>query len=71
MDAKALTVRLAASQAEELEMVAHADGVPVSEAIREAISEHIARRRKDKAFQERLKASLERNKEILDRLANA
>lgn len=71
METKAMTIRLSAPQAEELEVVAQTDGVTVSEAIRTAIAEHIERRRKDQAFRERLRASLERNREILERLANA
>jgi hypothetical protein len=45
------------------------EGVPISEVVRTAIGEHIAARRKDTAFKKRLRASLERNKEILERLA--
>ncbi len=61
-----MTVRLGADQAAELEAVATTDGMPVAEAVRQAISEHINRRRKAKAFQTRLKASLERNRRILE-----
>ena len=70
MDRKAMTLRLSQEQAEALEAVAQADGVPVAEAVRMAISEHIERRRKDKAFQDRLRASLERNQRILEKLAD-
>lgn len=66
---KAMTIRLPAQQAEELEAVAQVDGRPVAEEIREAITAHIAARRKDRAFQQRLKASLERNRQILEKLA--
>ena len=66
---KAMTIRLPAQQAEELEAVARVDERPVAEEIREAITAHIAARRKDLAFQQRLKASLERNREILEKLA--
>ncbi len=69
MDRKAMTVRIPADQAATLEAVAEVDGVPVSEAIRQAISEHIETRRKDRAFRARLKASLERNRLILEKLA--
>jgi ribosomal protein S15P/S13E len=37
--------------------------------VREAIAEHIARKRKDKASRERLRAAMERDREILERLA--
>lgn len=68
MEKKVLTVRLPADQAEELEAVAQIDDVPVAEAVREAIGSHIAARRKDRDFRARLKASVERNRQILDRL---
>jgi hypothetical protein len=70
MDRKAMTLRLTQEQAETLEAVAEVDGVPVAEAVRVAINEHIERRRKDKAFQDRLRASLERNRRILEILAD-
>ena len=35
-----------------------------------ALTEHIAKRRRDRAFQARLKASIKRNQEILDRLSS-
>jgi hypothetical protein len=71
MDTKAMTLRLSADQAEALEKVAEVDGVSVSEAIREAIEEHISARAADAEFRARLAASMERNKRILDRLSKA
>jgi hypothetical protein len=71
MDNKAMTLRLPADQAEALEKVAEVDGISVTEAIREAIDEHIAARAADTEFRERLQASIARNQRILDRLANA
>jgi len=41
----------------------------VSEAIRDAITAHIASRRKHQAFRERLERMLNTNREILERLA--
>lgn len=64
-----MTLRLPVNQADELEAVARAEGMTVSDAVREAITEHIDRKRKDKAFRGRLKAVMERDREILDRLA--
>jgi hypothetical protein len=69
MERKAMTVRVPSDQAAELAAVAEVDGVPVSEAIRQAITEHIETRRRDAAFRARLKASLERNRKILEKLA--
>lgn len=69
MTTKAMTVRFDAEQAEALEQVANIDRVPVAEAVRKAVESHIDTRRQDPEFRERLKASLERNREILERLA--
>jgi hypothetical protein len=66
---KNMTLRLSAAQADELEAVARVEGISVSDAVREAITEHIDRKRKDKAFRERLRAVMERDREILERLA--
>lgn len=69
VESKAMTVRLSAEQAAELEAVAQVEGVPVAEEIRTAIAAHIDARRQDKVFQKRLRASIERNKQILEKLA--
>lgn len=68
-ETKAMTVRLNAQQAEELEAIAEIEGSPVSEEIRKAIAAHIEVKKKDKDFKARLKNSMERNRAILDRLA--
>ena len=68
-DQKNMTLRLSAVQADELDAVARAEGISLSDAVREAITEHIDRKRKDKAFRERLRAVMERDREILERLA--
>lgn len=69
MSTRAMTVRFDERQAEALEQVANIDQVPVAEAVRKAVESHIDARRQDPEFRERLKASLERNREILERLA--
>jgi predicted DNA-binding protein len=66
---KAFTMRLPEEKAAELEAVAQADGMHVSEAVREAIDHHIETRRKDKDFQARLTKLIEDNQRVLDRLA--
>jgi post-segregation antitoxin (ccd killing protein) len=68
-DQKNMTLRLSAAQADELEAVARAEGISVSDAVREAITDHIDHKRKDQAFRERLRAVMERDREILERLA--
>lgn len=68
-DTKAMTLRLPADKAKELETVANIDRVSVTDAVRVAIDAHIDARRKDSAFQERLRESLEEHRDILERLA--
>ena len=64
--AKAMTIRLSAEQAEQLEMVAAVDDQPVSEVIRAAIAEHVETRRRDKAFQVSLRERISRAQDLLD-----
>lgn len=66
---KSMTLRLNDDQAAELEAIARVENVPIAEEVRKALAEHIERRRRDRAFQARLKASIKRNQEILNRLA--
>ena len=68
MTHKALTLRLPIEQAEALEAIAGVDEISINEEIRRAISAHIEARRQDAEFRERLRASMERNREILERL---
>lgn len=69
MATKARTLRLPVDQAETLEAVASIDDVSINEEIRQAIASHIEARRADPEFRRRLQASIERNREILERLA--
>jgi post-segregation antitoxin (ccd killing protein) len=64
-----MTLRLTADQADELEAVARAEGISVSDTVREAIAEHIERKRRDKGFRERLRLVMDRDREILERLS--
>jgi predicted DNA-binding protein len=66
---KTMTVRMARETAEQLEAIAQVESVPVAEVIREALARHIEERRNDAAFQKRLRASVERNKAIFERLS--
>lgn len=66
---KTMTLRLTEEQAQDLEAVARADEMPVSEAARTAIDQHIAARRADKKFQERLQRLMRENQAALERLA--
>ena len=62
---KAMTIRLDATLAESLETVASVDEQPVSEVIRAAISEHIAKRQSDADFRDGLQARIERAQKLL------
>jgi hypothetical protein len=69
MTIKSRTLRLPADQAEALEAIAGVDEVSVNEEIQRAITAHIEARRSDPDFRQRLKVSIERNREILERLS--
>jgi len=62
---KAMTIRLSQEQAEELEMVAAVEQQPVSEVVRSAIAEHIQARKRDRTFQEGLRARIERAQKMI------
>lgn len=62
---KAMTIRLSQEQAEELEMVASVENLPVSEVIRAAISEHINSRKQDDDFRKSLRQRIERTERML------
>ena len=69
MRTKAMTLRLPADKAAELEAVARADNKAVSETVREAIDRMIDERRQDMEFQARLRAMIREDQKILERLA--
>ena len=66
---KAMTLRLQEDLARELEAVARVENITVSEAVRQAIVEHVKAKRSDQAFQERLNQFMDENQAILERLA--
>ncbi len=63
---KAMTIRLSATQAEELETVAAVEDKPVSEIIREAIAQVVANRRRDRRFQDSLRERIARAQRMLE-----
>ncbi len=69
MKQRAFTVRLDSDQAKDLEAVAAADGVSIAEEIREAVADRIKARRKDPAFQARIRSIIDQNQQVLNRLA--
>jgi glutamate-1-semialdehyde aminotransferase len=66
---KQTTVRLPEDLAEEAEAVARVKGTSVNALIIESLSSEIARVRADAEFTARASKLLERDKELLDRLA--
>ncbi len=70
MSIKAMSLRLDEELATELQAVARAEGVPVSEAIRAALYQYIATCRADPGFQARFQKQLEEEREALERLAS-
>jgi predicted DNA-binding protein len=63
---KAMTLRLSPEQAEQLELVAAVDDVPVAEVVRDAIDRHIGERQKDEVFRSSLKDRIERAQRLLE-----
>jgi hypothetical protein len=66
---KVMSLRLSEDLAAEMASICRVDEVTISEGIRAAIYRHIAARRADKRFQERLREQLEKDREVLERLA--
>jgi len=62
-------VRMPEELAETAEVVARARGVSVNELVLEALRAELNRVRNDTEFMERLRALIDRDREILDRLA--
>ena len=70
INGKVTSVRLLGDQPAELDTVARVEGVSVSEIVRAAIYQYIAARRADPEFQKRLKAQVEEDREVLQRMGN-
>jgi hypothetical protein len=56
---------------EEVEALARIDEIPVPEAVRLAVSEHVAARRGDDEFEARLGRMIDEDREILEKLASS
>jgi predicted transcriptional regulator len=65
---KASTLRMPDSMSRQLGAIARADGHPVSEVLRVAIEEYIARRFSDEGLKERLRAVHEEDRDVLEDL---
>lgn len=64
-----MTVRLSDDQQADLAAVARVDGTSIAFAVCTAVDDHISARRKDLAFRQRLEYIIDRDKELLERLA--
>lgn len=71
MGTKVTTIRLDEDRHRELSMIAKAEGVTVSEIIREAVEEAIEQRRQDPELMARLREHVEDNQRVLERLSDA
>jgi hypothetical protein len=69
MPRKPTTVRIPVELADTAEVVARARGVSMNTLILEALQAEVDRVRSDKKFMALLRSHVERDKEILDRLA--
>ena len=69
MSKKVTTVRMPQELADTVAAVARGRGVSVNTVVLDALTAEIERVRKDKEFMARLRDMTERDKEILDRLA--
>jgi predicted transcriptional regulator len=69
MTKKVTTVRMPEDLADEVEAVARGRGVSVNTVVIDALAAEIDRVKADKDFMAHLRALAERDKEILDRLA--
>ncbi len=69
MAKRATTVRMPEELAETAEIVARGRGISVNALVLEALQSEIERVKEDTEFMEQLRALTERDKEILDRLA--
>lgn len=67
--AKTMTLRLDDDQAAMLDLVSRAEDQSITDTVRAAIDAHIAQRRKDKAFIERLRVRHEQERALFERLA--
>ena len=67
---KSMTLRIDENLAEKVRSVAEVEETTVSDVIRDALSEHVERRRRDPEFQAMLKRNLQRHEELLSMLVD-
>ncbi len=66
---KNFTVRLPADLAADTEALARVEGQSVNETVRQALAEAVERRRNDPKFKARVRAIIDEDRELLERLA--
>lgn len=67
---KVVSVRLEEDILNDADFVSRIDGMPVSEMMRQAITEYLHTRRNDPEFADRLRKTIEHDKKILERLTS-
>ena len=70
-DTKNMTLRMDERLAEKVQTIAEVEGTTVSNVIRDALAEHVERRRRDPEFQAMLQRNLQRHQQLVDMLADA
>ena len=69
-DTKSMTLRIDETLAQRVRTIAEVEETSVSDVIRDALAEHVERRRSDPEFQAMLKRNLQRHQELLSMLAD-
>lgn len=69
-ETKSLVLRINRTLAEQARAVAEVEDSTVTDVIRDALTEHVERRRRDPEFQALLRRNLERHQELLNMLAD-
>ena len=67
---RSMTLRIDENLAERVRTIAEVEEATVSDVIRDALAEHVERRRRDPEFQAMLKRNLRRHEELLGMLAD-
>jgi predicted DNA-binding protein len=68
MSHEVTNLRLPESMGKQLRFIAQAEGVPVSEVLREGIENHIAAKVRASDFKERLQKRMEEDREVAEEL---
>ena len=69
-DIKSMTLRLDGELVDKVRTIAEVEKSTVSDVIRDALADHVEKRRRDPEFQAMLKRNLQRHQELLRMLAD-